>query len=121
MFVEQPLALPGSANKLRFILCTADMDCKECSSNHAKDSGPGFVSGQSATYTYSIQYITIVYVQLFYVILHNHLLTTILQYTVQSATYIYVIQYSTIGHVENGNHGVFKNLLAFFAVIWYID
>ena len=27
----------------------------------------------------------------------------------------------TIGRVENGVQRVFKNLLAFFAAIWYID
>ena len=27
----------------------------------------------------------------------------------------------TVGCVENGNQRVFKNLLAFFADIWYID
>ena len=27
----------------------------------------------------------------------------------------------TVGRVENGNQSVFKNLLAFFAAIWYID
>ena len=26
-----------------------------------------------------------------------------------------------VGRVENGNRRVFKNLLAFFAAIWYID
>ena len=44
-----------------------------------------------------------------------------LEYTVLSVqSWVFSVK-CTLGCVENGNQRVFKNLLAFFAAIWYID